>query len=172
VTGFLAINACLYLFEHGGEVMAVENRVWVWTGVLASLLFVGCGGDGLSRVKVEGTVTAENGPVANAVVQFLPMDGTEGEGAIGQADAQGKFTLVSSRRQDAGIPPGKYRVRVLQMIDADGTVLPGDAIQADFPMAREGVPAPYSTMDSPVEVTISPQDKEVKIDLPVQTLGK
>jgi hypothetical protein len=151
----------------------VHVRNWLFlaafvTGVSA----LGCGGDGVSRVNIEGVVTAENGPVSNAMVQFLPTDGTEGEGAIGQADGEGRFTVVSSRRRDAGIPPGKYRVRVTQMIDGDGTVLPGDALQADYPMSREGVPAPYSTMESPLEITISNQGGDIAVELPVSTLGK
>lgn len=133
---------------------------------------VGCGGDGLSRVEIEGVVKAENGPVANAMVQFLPEEGTQGEGAIGQADAEGKFTVVSSRRRDRGIPPGRYRVRVLQMIDADGTVLPADALQAEYPMAREGVPAPYCTMESPLEVTIADDGGTIEIEIPAKTLGE
>jgi hypothetical protein len=58
------------------------------------------------------------------------------------------------------------------MIDKDGTVLPADAIPADYPFSREGVPAPYSTLESPLEVSISDAGGLVKIDLPVKTLGK
>ncbi|HBJ34724.1 MAG TPA: hypothetical protein DDZ51_08165 [Planctomycetaceae bacterium] len=117
-------------------------------------------------------MTASNGPIANATVQLIPQVGTVGEGAIGQADAMSKFTVISSREQTAGLPPGKYRVRVSQMIDNDGTVLPGDTIQADYAFCREGVPAPYSTLESPLEVSISGAGGIVKIDLPAKTLGK
>lgn len=138
---------------------------------MGCLALVGCGGDGLKRAKIEGTVTAENGPVANAIVQMIPLEGTTGEGALGQADASGKFTVVSSRNRDAGVPPGKYRVRVSQMIDGDGTVLPGDATQAEYPFSKEGVPPPYSTLESPLEVTIPESGGSVVVEIPAKTLG-
>jgi hypothetical protein len=64
----------------------VKNFVFLVMAI-GSLALVGCGGDGLKRVNIEGTVTAENGPVANAIVQMIPLEGTTGEGALGQADA-------------------------------------------------------------------------------------
>jgi len=139
---------------------------------LAILVAIGCNGDGLTRVGIEGELSAQNGPIANATVQFVPEAGTVGEGAIGLADSNGKFTVISSRDQAEGLPPGKYRVRVSQMIDQDGSVLPGDAIQADYPLSREGVPAPYSTPESPLEVSITDAGGKVRIEIPVKTLGK
>lgn len=143
-----------------------------WVAYSAVLLAIGCGGDGLTRVGIEGELLAQNGPIANATVQLIPQAGTVGEGAIGLADSSGKFTVISSRDQAAGLPPGKYRVRVSQMIDKDGTVLPGDAIQADYPFSREGVPPPYSTLESPLEVSITDAGGQVTIEIPVKTLGK
>jgi hypothetical protein len=138
----------------------------------AVMITVGCSGDGLTRVGIEGELSAENGPIANAIVQLIPHAGTVGEGAIGLADASGKFTVISSRDQAAGLPPGTYRVRVSQMIDKDGTVLPGDALQAEYPFSREGVPPPYSTLESPLEVSITDAGGKVVIAIPVKTLGK
>jgi hypothetical protein len=148
-------------------------RKWL---ILAALLCgaasLGCGGDGLKRVNIEGQLEAENGPVAHATVQLIPVGDTAGDGALGLADQAGKFTVVSSRDRDQGLPPGRYRVRVSQLIDGDGTVLPGDATQAEYPFSREGVPPPYSTLESPLEVTISDQGGMVLVELPVKTLGK
>ncbi len=143
-----------------------------WMAYSAVLLAIGCGGDGLTRVGIEGELLAQNGPIANATVQLIPQAGTVGEGAIGLADSSGKFTVISSRDQAAGLPPGKYRVRVSQMIDKDGTVLPGDAIQADYPYSREGVPPPYSTLESPLEISITDAGGQVTIEIPTKTLGK
>src|SRR5262245_66185683 len=89
--------------------------------ILASL---GCGGDGLKRVPVQGKVTAKGVPVGNATVLFMPIADTKGEGGIGTADADGNFTLTGSRRGDSGVVPGKYRVRISRFVDRDGTVLP------------------------------------------------
>ncbi|MBN9119617.1 MAG: carboxypeptidase regulatory-like domain-containing protein [Planctomycetes bacterium] len=128
---------------------------------------IGCSGDGLRRVPVEGTVTAKGVPVANASVSFLPTAGTKGEGGIGTTDAQGKFTLTGSRQGDSGVVAGKYKVRLSRYVDKDGTQLPPDAKQADYPSAIESVPPPYSAPDSPLEVTVPEGGGAIKVELPV-----
>lgn len=135
-------------------------------------LTAGCGGDGLSRVPIKGLVTNQGTPLAGVSVQFFPAAGTPGEGAMGVADAEGKFEVISSRNDDSGVPPGKYTVRVSRLMDRDGTILPTDAIQADYPNAMESIPAPYSTSSSPLEVSIPEGGGEVKVDVPGKLLGK
>ena len=137
------------------------------TGCLI-LCLVGCGGDGLDRVPIQGVVKAQGVPVPNAIVQFTPKAGTPGEGAIGQSDAEGKFTVISSRQDDAGVPPGSYGVRVSLMIDGKGKFLPRDYLQADYPDAKEAIPAPYSLPTSPIEITIDAKGGEVAVDIPVK----
>lgn len=137
---------------------------------LAGLL--GCGGDGLRRVPVKGQVTAKGAPVGNATVSFVPVAGTKGEGGIGTTDRDGHFTLTGSRRGDAGVVPGKYKVRVSRLIDRDGTVLPSDAKEADYPHAKESVPAPFSSPESALEVEVPEQGGTVNVEIPVKLLGK
>ena len=141
--------------------------------VLVSIfgLISGCG-DGLNRVPITGFLTAQGRPLAGASVQMFPAAGTPGEGAIGLSDSNGKFQVISSRQSDTGVPPGKYTVRVSLLMDRNGTILPADAIQADFPNAVESIPSPYCTANSPIEVTISQTGGEVKIDIPVKLLSK
>jgi hypothetical protein len=131
---------------------------------------LGCG-DGLRRVPVEGKVTAKGVPVAHATVSFLPADGTAGEGGIGTTDADGRFTLTGSRQGDSGVVPGKYKVVISRYIDRDGTVLK-DYIQADNPLAVESVPAPYSSTDSPLVVTVPEDGGPLTIEIPVPLRGK
>jgi hypothetical protein len=131
----------------------------------------GCGGDGLERVPIQGVIKAQGSPLANAVVQFTPQEGTPGEGALGMSDAEGKFTVISSRRDDSGVPPGKYSVRVSRFVGGNGAPLPPDATQADHPDAKESVPAPYSTPNSPLRVTIATEGGLVEIDIPVKIKG-
>jgi hypothetical protein len=138
----------------------------------AVLVLLGCGGDGLRRVPVRGTVTAKGTPVGNATVLFMPADGTLGEGGIGSTDANGNFTLTGSRRGDAGVVPGKYKVRVSRFVDRDGTVLPSDAKQADFPLAVESVPAPFSSANSTLEVTVPEAGGTVNVEIPARLVGK
>lgn len=140
--------------------------------VLFLLSVLGCGGDGLSRVSVEGKVTAKGDPVANATVAFMPLDTTKGEGGIGSTDRAGNFTLTGSRQGAKGVVPGKYKVRVSRLVDRDGTVLPSDSKEADFPHSRESVPAPYSSPDSPLEVTVPEKGGAIHIEIPVKLTGQ
>ncbi len=145
----------------------------------ASLLFivistiVGCG-DGLNRVPIEGVLTSSGTkPVDGATLSFIPMDGTPGEGAIGRTDEQGKFTVISSRRDDSGIPPGKYRVRISRLIDGKSmTTLPEDAAEADFPNATESIPPPYAGVNSPLTADINDSGGELKLDIPKKLKGQ
>ncbi|MCI0376205.1 MAG: carboxypeptidase-like regulatory domain-containing protein [Gemmataceae bacterium] len=138
-----------------------------------SLLWcLGCGGDGLRRVRVQGKVTAQGVPIAKATVLFMPGEATKGEGGIGTADQDGNFTLTGSRRGDEGVVAGKYKVRVSRLMDKDGTILPADAKEADFPHATESVPAPYSSPDSPLEITVPEAGGTVIVEVPAKILGK
>ncbi|QDS87268.1 hypothetical protein EC9_14460 [Rosistilla ulvae] len=134
--------------------------------VLSYLFCIGCGGDGVHRVAINGQLQSDDGPIANASVQFIPEAGTTGDGALGMSDAEGKFTVISSRDAASGLPPGNYRVRISQMVDGNGIVLPAEATQAEFPDSREGIPAPYSTPNSPLEVTVTEDDEDIIIALP------
>jgi hypothetical protein len=136
----------------------------------ALLILFGCG-DGLRRVPVKGQVTAKGTPVGNATVSFMPADGTKGEGGIGSTDAAGNYSLIGSRRGDVGVVPGKYSVRISRFIDRDGTVLPSDAKQVDYPHAIESVPAPYSSANSTYVVTVPESGGTLDLPLPVKLIG-
>lgn len=139
---------------------------------ISCLGVLGCGGDGLRRVPVQGKVTAQGVEVANALVSFVPADVTKGEGGIGATDPSGNYTLTGSRRGDKGVVPGKYKVRISRFMDRDGTILAANAKQADFPHAMESVPAPYSSIDSPLEVTVPDKGGTMDVEIPVKLRGK
>ncbi len=144
-----------------------------YCSVFVPLLFlVGCG-DGAKLVKVDGTVTMEKAPLASATIQLIPSNGDSLGGAVGTSDEQGKFT-VSSLRSSAqeGVSPGAYTVRVSKMMNKDGTVLPPDAMQADYPDAFEAIPAPYSTLESTLQVTVSEAGGAITVDVPSKLLKK
>jgi len=126
--------------------------------------------DGLDRAQVVGFISADGQPLADAGIRLLPVagSGTPGQGAIGASDAVGKFEVVSSRQDDAGVPPGEYTVVVSRFANPDGQVLGPDIFQADHPNARETIPAPYSTEASPLKVTVTKEGGEVKVELPVK----
>ncbi|HVK19579.1 MAG TPA: hypothetical protein VM533_21775 [Fimbriiglobus sp.] len=133
--------------------------------------YVGCGGDGLKRVPVTGKLTAKGVPIDNATVSFIPLDATLGEGGIGTTDSMGVYVLTGSRRGDVGVVPGQYKVRVSRFMDKDGTILK-EFKQADNPHAMETVPAPYSTPDSKMVVTVPEAGGTLDVELPVKLLGK
>ena len=139
-------------------------------GLMCVAFLAGCG-DGISRVPITGLLTVQGEPLAGASVQFFPQAGTQGEGAMGVSGTDGKFTVISSRQDDAGLPAGKYKVRVSLMMEK-GTVLPPDALQAEHPNAQEMVPSPFSTANSTLEVDIPAGGGEVKVDLPVKLKKK
>lgn len=127
------------------------RQVILLGGLLA--VMAGCGGDGLDgRLPIEGVLTAQGSPVPSAIVQFTPKSGAPGEGAIGQSDAEGKFTVISSRQDDSGVTGQVQRADIV--VDRwQGRSVPPDATQADHPDAKIDS-APYSTPNSPLEVTI------------------
>ena len=140
--------------------------------LLAVFLLVGCGGksDGLKRAPLVGLLTLQGSPLAGASVEFTPVKGTTGPGAIGVADDDGKFQVISSRRGHEGIPPGEYTVRVSLFADEDGTPLDPEATQADNPFAYEAIPEPYSGVGSPLKVSIPEEGGEVEVDVPAKLI--
>ncbi len=70
----------------------------------------GCGrsGPGYTMLPVEGVVTLEGEPLANAEVMFDSADGPRG---FGLTDEAGRFT-VTTRQFGLGLPAGNYRVFV------------------------------------------------------------
>ena len=135
--------------------------------VLVVAWLVGCGkGDGLKRAPLVGILTLQGSPLAGASVEFTPVGGTAGPGAIGVADGDGRFQVISSRRGHEGIPPGEYTVRVSLFADEDGTPLDPEATQADNPFSYEAIPEPYCGPGSPLKVSIPEEGGEVEVDVP------
>lgn len=169
---FLAATGQTICRSNGLSIGAAARRTALGLLLVVSLVSAGCGGDGLERAPITGIVTVEGTPLASALVQFLPQPGTPGEGALGSSNAEGRFEVISSRDEDDGIPPGEYVVRVSRLMDADGSTIPVEAPQADFPDAVESVPAPYSTINSPIKIQITAEGGEVKVEIPVPLVQK
>jgi hypothetical protein len=80
----------------------------VYRGGFATLvvtLVVGCGHSGLELLPVQGRVTLDGKPLADAGVMFLPQD--KGPSANGTTDSEGRFELmtVNSIGATRGIHP-------------------------------------------------------------------
>jgi hypothetical protein len=154
----------------GNSQVEKRMRLLCYVGTAVLILGLASCGDRLKRVPVQGKVSALGGPLPNATIQFVPLSATKGEGGIGTADQEGNFTLIGSRKGDKGVVPGKYKVRVSRYVERDGTVLSPDAKQAEHPSAKESVPAPYSSIDSPLEVTVPEEGGTVNVEIPVKAL--
>lgn len=78
--------------------------------LLAGLCACGCG-NGEKLKYIEGTVTLDGKSAEAVSVSFLPVDRSQGLGAGGYTDVQGRFRLSSLVGKGGdGTRPGKYKV--------------------------------------------------------------
>jgi hypothetical protein len=58
-------------------------------------------------------------------------------------------------------------------MNRDGTVIPSAEFkEADFPHAVDSVPAPYSSINSPLTITVPEDGGTINVEIPVKLLGK
>ena len=87
---------------------------------LTLLVFVavGCSSNGPPLAPVSGRVTVDGKPLAGKTLKFVPEPGTPGQGAGATTNANGEYSLLAARpgstRDEAGAPPGAYRVVVVE----------------------------------------------------------
>jgi len=120
---------------------------------LAIATFTGCSGP--AYVPVSGRVTLDGKPVADAVIFFQPIGGTDGDGAgVGSSaktDADGRFTLqASTPNPTPGALIGKHRVRIGDGKAASAAINPdSDAVNPMGKMQpkapKDTIPAKYNT---------------------------
>lgn len=116
--------------------------------LVLSLLFLGCGGngDGPQLTNVSGTVTLDGEPLADASVEFAPIEveqvseGVGGSGGNAATDPSGNYTVRTGSQY--GLQPGKFQVRIAKSTyNEDG-------------QEEQQVPARYN-VESELEVTSS-----------------
>ncbi len=110
----------------------MKNLVVALLCVLLPVL-TGCG-DKLATNRVEGTVTIDGTPLANATVTFSPVSGGSGMIALGKTDTEGKFTLQAEFGETGkGTTEGEYAITVRKVESVptgktwkseDGEILP------------------------------------------------
>jgi hypothetical protein len=114
------------------------------TGVALASMF-GCSREGSNIVPVSGVVTLNGKPLAGATVTFSPVAAqgeiNAGDGSAGKTDANGEYTLTTSRGQ-LGAQIGKHRVRIsllAQKVGASDERRP----RGGYPL-KDTIPARYN----------------------------
>lgn len=122
-------------------------------------------------IPVVGTVTLDNGPLASAVVTFIPINETPGKGAVGQTDGGGRYQLKSPDGKK-GLPAGEYKVIVSKLVLKDGSdYIPEPGVAPIDSPGREKLPATYSEAEhSVLKKTVSPGSGP--IDFPLRSDGR
>lgn len=85
----------------------LSGSAWLARAGIVCLAFtlVGCGGDGVERSAVSGSVTLNGEPVEQGMILFSPLG--EGPSAGGNIE-QGQYKIEGDR----GPSPGNYRVEI------------------------------------------------------------
>ena len=130
------------------------NRVSLFIGMLAvALLIAGCKDNGLE--KVTGTVTLDDQPLADASVEFLPVD-PMGSTASGRTDDSGDFVMEFSR-SEVGVAAGEYTVSISTFDIADP--------QNDIAAKPEQVPAIYNKKTELTATVVDGEKNHFEFDL-------
>lgn len=106
-------------------------------------IVVGCSQSdtaGPKLVAVNGTVTLDAKPLANAQVTFLPTGNTPGFGSTAKTDAEGKYKLKGQRGGEGAVA-GTYKVVISKRVLPDGSIDDKPPIESQ---AKEMLPVKYS----------------------------
>jgi hypothetical protein len=109
-------------------------------GLAAAFLLAaaGCGSGQKSIVALvpaSGTVTIDGTPLAEAVVQFIPMGDTKGQGGSALTDTEGTYKALTTFGEP-GLPAGEYKVVISKRDSKGGAAVAGPE--------SEVLPAAYS----------------------------
>ncbi|UUO09105.1 hypothetical protein M4951_12510 [Blastopirellula sp. J2-11] len=163
------------------------------TFVLIAIGAVGCSDPGPARFPAQGILTLDGKPLPFKSITFYPVDGTDGQGASGNTDAEGKFNLLTivpgAVRDYRGCQPGRYHVIVqepmfpIHAANSEGSLplesIQGESIEGIGPpaaismiqpvrrkAAKERIPAVYrSETTSPLIVEVGEGMEPYKLDL-------
>ena len=139
------------------------------------ILFVaGCGGgSGLKTYRVEGTVTLNGQPVADASLTFYPVSGEHS--GYAKTDASGKYKLSTNAGDaEAGIVPGEYTVTISksESVPTGKTYATedenGKPITAPEMTLKETLPAQYTKVQSTPLKAVVEAKKLNEINFPLE----
>jgi hypothetical protein len=129
--------------------------------LVLSLCCAGCSrGEKFVLVPVEGVVTLDGEPLADARVVFFPSP--QGRPSSGRTDADGRFQLSYLEGQ-MGALAGKHKVSISTLIEAD--------LDSDDPEVQQGreefIPPEYNSQTT-LEVELEPGPGEM-LEFPLVT---
>lgn len=128
--------------------------------LLTTSLNIGCGPSGPEIARVQGTVTMDGKPLANAVIMFVPVGGRP---SASETDANGKYVLEFSGGRKGAIP-GLNRVEINTgrlAYEKDGK---------NYPAVKESVPAKYNRFTT-LEFNVEPKKNNIA-DFDLKSGGK
>jgi hypothetical protein len=141
--------------------LSVRNSA-PWAVPVLLVALAGCSDSGPKVVRVTGTLTYKGQPVTNAYLTFRPENGRQ---SWAQTDEQGRFKVNYDRQQDGAVV-GRHRVWVKVR---PTTPAEQEAVELGkrLPMAKEMAAFfdKYSAENSKFEVDITPETKDLKLDL-------
>ena len=136
------------------------DRFVLLFGLVASVIAAaGCGGTPTLQTEfVEGLVTVDGQPVAEATVTFVPVTEGQGASATGMTNAQGIYKLTAAvtgeiaAKAEAGTLPGEYHVGVMKNV----VEVPMSQEEAEK-QGIEYVPPPSGVLQEPKITFVVPQ---------------
>lgn len=102
-------------------------------GAAMLLGVAGCGDSDKSTgplIPAYGKVTLDGKPLPEADVEFIPTSDSQGLGGFARTNDEGLYT-ASTRRGEAGLPAGKYKVVISKGTHGSGA---GPASSSDKPL--------------------------------------
>ena len=134
---------------------------------LAACILAGCGG-GSSAPAVQGVVTLDGKPLANATVQLIPQGQNMGQTGFGRTGADGKFNIASADGRQLGAAAGEYKVVISKHVRPDGSdYIAGPDEDPGLAAYKELLPPVYSnTEQTKLKTTIAAEgQKDLKFNL-------
>ncbi|HUY87995.1 MAG TPA: carboxypeptidase-like regulatory domain-containing protein [Pirellulales bacterium] len=152
---------------------------WMAAGIMCASVGCNSAPPGLKTEEVEGLITLDGEPVADATVTFTPVMEGVGAMATGMTDAAGKYRLTAlkagySPQAGSGTLPGEYNVGVLKVKLPDiptstEAAKPQDGQRPKDSAMKYVVPQKYENpTSSGIKVTV----KEGKNDIPIVLTSK
>jgi hypothetical protein len=163
-----------------GETMRRLNYGLLLLGLaLGAVAITGCPGaperEVLDTEYVEGVVTLDGEPVAEATVTFIPVTDGQGCSATGRTDASGTYKLTAvptgelTAEPGAGTLPGEYYVGVRKIeMAAGGEEEEEEEEELGEPGENEPTYLVPKKYDIPTESGIQVTVKEGENDIPIE----